>query len=138
MQPDNPTEKGWKDIGLGHLSIKCKEDVKKATKESKPTILIRNDVCYLNFFFPGISVYSIYFCSFSRIWCLNLGFLFIYASGMQKFCTKLINFYFLLYIAILYSGFSDDFFHLYFIPAVQLPDFSQVRNWLQIYPGFDL
>ncbi|XP_020084101.1 uncharacterized protein LOC109707332 isoform X5 [Ananas comosus] len=59
VKPDNPTEKGWKDMGLGHLSIKCKEDVKKATRESKPTILIRNDVgkALLNaLLYPGIKM----------------------------------------------------------------------------------
>ncbi|XP_042422415.1 uncharacterized protein LOC122010094 isoform X2 [Zingiber officinale] len=44
VKPDNPDDKGWKDMGLGHLSIKCKEGEKKATKDSKPTIIIRNDV----------------------------------------------------------------------------------------------
>ncbi|KAJ3706662.1 hypothetical protein LUZ61_010367 [Rhynchospora tenuis] len=44
IKPDNPSEKGWKDMGIGHLSIKTKEGANKATKESKPTIVIRNDV----------------------------------------------------------------------------------------------
>ncbi|XP_074570702.1 uncharacterized protein LOC141827378 isoform X2 [Curcuma longa] len=44
VKPDNPDDKGWKDMGVGHLSIKCKEGEKKATKDSKPTIIIRNDV----------------------------------------------------------------------------------------------
>ncbi|KAK1274239.1 hypothetical protein QJS04_geneDACA010820 [Acorus gramineus] len=44
VKPENPTEKGWKDMGTGQLSIKCKEGASKASKESKPTILIRNDV----------------------------------------------------------------------------------------------
>ncbi|XP_078176923.1 pleckstrin homology (PH) domain superfamily protein isoform X4 [Carex rostrata] len=44
IKPDNITEKGWKDMGVGHLSIKTKEGANKATKESKPTIVIRNDV----------------------------------------------------------------------------------------------
>ncbi|CAN6484998.1 unnamed protein product [Victoria cruziana] len=44
IKPDDPAEKGWKDMGVGHLSIKCKKDAAKATKESKPTIVIRNDV----------------------------------------------------------------------------------------------
>ncbi|KAJ1702242.1 hypothetical protein LUZ63_002021 [Rhynchospora breviuscula] len=44
IKPDNPSEKGWKDMGVGHLSIKTKEGANKATKESKPTIVIRNDV----------------------------------------------------------------------------------------------
>ncbi|KAM0839046.1 hypothetical protein ACQ4PT_060575 [Festuca glaucescens] len=36
--------KGWKDIGLGQLSIRCKEGAEKATKESTPTVVIRNEV----------------------------------------------------------------------------------------------
>ncbi|OEL36625.1 hypothetical protein BAE44_0002356 [Dichanthelium oligosanthes] len=36
--------KGWKDIGVGQLSIRCKEGAEKASKESTPTIVIRNDV----------------------------------------------------------------------------------------------
>ncbi|KAM7257398.1 hypothetical protein ACFE04_013139 [Oxalis oulophora] len=34
----------WKDKGTGQLTIKCKEGVEKGTKESKPTIVVRNDV----------------------------------------------------------------------------------------------
>ncbi|WOL10018.1 hypothetical protein Cni_G18772 [Canna indica] len=44
VKPDNPSEKGWKDMGMGHLSIKCNEGVEKATKASRPTIVIRNDM----------------------------------------------------------------------------------------------
>ncbi|KAL6651227.1 hypothetical protein ACP70R_010152 [Stipagrostis hirtigluma subsp. patula] len=36
--------KGWKDIGVGQLSIRTKEGAAKASKESTPTIIIRNDV----------------------------------------------------------------------------------------------
>ncbi|KAL5215122.1 hypothetical protein ABZP36_004274 [Zizania latifolia] len=36
--------KGWKDIGVGQLKIRCKEGAEKASKESTPTIVIRNDV----------------------------------------------------------------------------------------------
>ncbi|XP_068651033.1 uncharacterized protein [Aristolochia californica] len=43
IKPDNPGEKGWKDMGVGQLSIKCKEGASKATKESNPTIVVRND-----------------------------------------------------------------------------------------------
>ncbi|XP_038978634.1 uncharacterized protein LOC103716852 isoform X2 [Phoenix dactylifera] len=59
VKPDNPAEKGWKDMGMGQLSIKCKEAAKKATKESKPTIVIRNDVgkILLNaLIYPGIKL----------------------------------------------------------------------------------
>lgn len=43
----DPAEKGaWKDKGAGQLTIKCKEGISKGTKESKPTILVRNDVRY--------------------------------------------------------------------------------------------
>ncbi|KAJ6705638.1 RAN BINDING PROTEIN [Salix purpurea] len=47
----------WKDKGTGQLSIKCKEGISKGTKESKPTIVIRNDVgkVLLNaLLYPGI------------------------------------------------------------------------------------
>ncbi|XP_010434154.1 PREDICTED: nuclear pore complex protein NUP98B-like isoform X3 [Camelina sativa] len=44
VKSSDPADKGWKDRGTGNLSIKCKEGVDKGTKESKPTILVRNDV----------------------------------------------------------------------------------------------
>ncbi|XP_057449936.1 uncharacterized protein LOC130741145 [Lotus japonicus] len=47
----------WKDKGMGQLSIKCKEGVSKATRESKPTIVVRNEVgkILLNaLLYPGI------------------------------------------------------------------------------------
>ncbi|EXC17777.1 Nuclear pore complex protein [Morus notabilis] len=47
----------WKDKGTGQLSIKCKEGVSKGAKESKPTIIVRNDVgkLLLNaLIYPGI------------------------------------------------------------------------------------
>ncbi|MQM04255.1 hypothetical protein Taro_037051 [Colocasia esculenta] len=59
VKPDNPGENGWKDMGVGQLSIKCKEGAGKATKESKPTIVIRNDVgkILLNaLIYPGIKI----------------------------------------------------------------------------------
>lgn len=44
-QSSDPEDKdAWKDRGMGQLSIKCKEGISKGTKESKPTIVIRNDV----------------------------------------------------------------------------------------------
>lgn len=46
VQSSDPADKDtWKDKGTGQLSIKCKEDVGTGTKESKPTIIVRNDVC---------------------------------------------------------------------------------------------
>ncbi|KAL6846896.1 hypothetical protein ACP4OV_022749 [Aristida adscensionis] len=36
--------KGWKDIGVGQLKIRTKEGAEKGSKESTPTIVIRNDV----------------------------------------------------------------------------------------------
>nr|GMD75100.1 uncharacterized protein LOC109188264 isoform X5 [Ipomoea batatas]GMD82407.1 uncharacterized protein LOC109188264 isoform X5 [Ipomoea batatas]GME08578.1 uncharacterized protein LOC109188264 isoform X5 [Ipomoea batatas] len=58
VKSTDPTEKdAWKDRGTGQLSIKCKEGVSKGTRESKPTILIRNDVgkVLLNaLLYPGI------------------------------------------------------------------------------------
>lgn len=44
-QSSDPEDKdAWKDRGMGQINIKCKEGVSKGTKESKPTIIIRNDV----------------------------------------------------------------------------------------------
>ncbi|XP_076960066.1 uncharacterized protein LOC143636324 isoform X1 [Bidens hawaiensis] len=58
VKSTDPTDKdAWKDKGTGQLSIKCKEGVTKGTKDSKPTILIRNDVgrLLLNaLLYPGI------------------------------------------------------------------------------------
>lgn len=49
VQSTDPVEKdAWKDKGTGQLSIKCKEGIDKGTKESKPTIVVRNDVCSLS------------------------------------------------------------------------------------------
>lgn len=54
VQSSDPADKdAWKDKGTGQLSIKCKEGISKGTKESKPTILVRNDVCFL----AGIYIY---------------------------------------------------------------------------------
>ncbi|XP_020589794.1 uncharacterized protein LOC110031092 isoform X2 [Phalaenopsis equestris] len=56
---DSTAENQWKDMGTGHLSIKCKEGSPKATKDSKPTIIVRNDVgrILLNaLIYPGIKV----------------------------------------------------------------------------------
>ncbi|XP_019155801.1 PREDICTED: uncharacterized protein LOC109152617 [Ipomoea nil] len=58
VKSSDPTDKdAWKDRGTGQLSIKCKEGVSKGARESKPTILIRNDVgrVVLNaLLYPGI------------------------------------------------------------------------------------
>ncbi|XP_021666591.2 nucleoporin NUP152 isoform X2 [Hevea brasiliensis] len=58
VKSSDPADKDtWKDKGTGQLSIKCKEDVGKGTKESKPTIVVRNDVgrVLLNaLLYPGI------------------------------------------------------------------------------------
>ncbi|KAI7755192.1 hypothetical protein M8C21_005705 [Ambrosia artemisiifolia] len=44
VKSTDPKDKdAWKDRGTGQLSIKCKEGVTKGTKDSKPTILVRND-----------------------------------------------------------------------------------------------
>uniref|UniRef100_A0A0E0NZ97 RanBD1 domain-containing protein n=1 Tax=Oryza rufipogon TaxID=4529 RepID=A0A0E0NZ97_ORYRU len=43
VKHDDPAN-GWKDIGVGQLNIRCKEGAEKASKESTPTIVIRNDV----------------------------------------------------------------------------------------------
>jgi nuclear pore complex protein Nup50 len=44
VKPDNSGDEPWKNMGMGQLYIKCKEDVKRGTKEAKATIVIRNDV----------------------------------------------------------------------------------------------
>ncbi|XP_044484047.1 uncharacterized protein LOC123209986 isoform X2 [Mangifera indica] len=58
VKSSDPADKdAWKDKGTGQLSIKCKEGISKGTKESKPTILVRNDVgkLLLNaLLYPGI------------------------------------------------------------------------------------
>lgn len=53
VQSSDPADKdAWKDKGTGQLSIKCKEGVSKCTRESKPTVLVRNDVCFVVISFP--------------------------------------------------------------------------------------
>lgn len=58
VKSTDPADKDtWKDRGTGQLSIKCKEGVTKGTKDSKPTVLVRNDVgrLLLNaLLYPGI------------------------------------------------------------------------------------
>ncbi|KAL8216668.1 hypothetical protein R6Q57_023505 [Mikania cordata] len=58
VKSTDPMDKdAWKDRGTGQLSIRCKEGVTKGTKNSKPTILVRNDVgrLVLNaLLYPGI------------------------------------------------------------------------------------
>ncbi|KAJ4846698.1 hypothetical protein Tsubulata_031970 [Turnera subulata] len=58
LMSTDPAEKDpWKDKGTGQLSIKCKEGISKGTKESQPTIIVRNDVgkVLLNaLLYPGI------------------------------------------------------------------------------------
>ncbi|XP_028799206.1 uncharacterized protein LOC114754587 isoform X2 [Neltuma alba] len=58
VKSTDPEDKDvWKDKGMGQLSIKCKEGFSKATKDSKPTIVVRNEVgkIHLNaLLYPGI------------------------------------------------------------------------------------
>ncbi|KAG6791769.1 hypothetical protein POTOM_000902 [Populus tomentosa] len=58
VKSSDPVDKDtWKDKGPGQLSIKCREGIGKSTKESKPTIVVRNDVgkVLLNaLLYPGI------------------------------------------------------------------------------------
>ncbi|KMZ74153.1 RanBP1 domain containing protein, expressed [Zostera marina] len=59
LKPDNTSDKSWKDMGMGMLSLKCKEGIPKGTKESKPTIIIRNNAgkILLNaLVYPGIKL----------------------------------------------------------------------------------
>ncbi|PON57505.1 Talin [Parasponia andersonii] len=62
VKSSDPADKDpWKDKGTGQLSIKCKEGVSKGTKESKPTIIVRNDVGKLLLnasIYPGIKTNS--------------------------------------------------------------------------------
>lgn len=62
VKSSDPADKdAWKDKGTGQLCIKCKEGVSKGTKESKPTVVVRNDVgkVLLNaFLYPGIKTPS--------------------------------------------------------------------------------
>lgn len=44
---DSAGKDAWKDKGAGQLLIKCKEGFSKGSKESKPTIVVRNDVRFL-------------------------------------------------------------------------------------------
>lgn len=44
VKSDNSGDKPWKDMGMGQLCIKCKEDVKRGTKEAKAKVVVRNDV----------------------------------------------------------------------------------------------
>ncbi|XP_022719894.1 uncharacterized protein LOC111277734 isoform X3 [Durio zibethinus] len=45
VKSTDPADKdSWKDRGSGQLSIKCKEGISKGSKDSKPTIVVRNDV----------------------------------------------------------------------------------------------
>ncbi|KAK2994830.1 hypothetical protein RJ640_018812 [Escallonia rubra] len=58
VKSSDPVDKdAWRDKGTGQLSIRCKEGFGKGTKESKPNILVRNDVgkLLLNaLLYPGI------------------------------------------------------------------------------------
>ncbi|XVF10682.1 hypothetical protein REPUB_Repub07fG0203400 [Reevesia pubescens] len=58
VKSTGPADKdSWKDKGTGKLSIKCKEGIIKGSKDSKPTIVVRNDVgkVLLNaLLYPGI------------------------------------------------------------------------------------
>ncbi|KAJ7944859.1 Nuclear pore complex protein like [Quillaja saponaria] len=62
VKSSDPADKdAWKDKGMGQLSIKCKEGVSKGTNESKPTIVVRNEVgkLLLNaLLYPGIKTNS--------------------------------------------------------------------------------
>ncbi|XP_021281035.1 uncharacterized protein LOC110414257 isoform X2 [Herrania umbratica] len=58
VKSTDPADKdSWKDKGTGQLSIKCKEGISKGSADSKPTIVVRNDVgkVLLNaLLYPGI------------------------------------------------------------------------------------
>ncbi|MBA0763870.1 hypothetical protein Gotri_013268, partial [Gossypium trilobum] len=47
VKSTDPADKdSWKDKGTGQLSIKRKEGIGKGSKDSKPTIVVRNDLCH--------------------------------------------------------------------------------------------
>ncbi|XP_052491013.1 uncharacterized protein LOC105792171 isoform X2 [Gossypium raimondii] len=47
VKSTDPADKdSWKDKGTGQLSIKRKEGIGKGSKDSKPTIVVRNDACH--------------------------------------------------------------------------------------------
>uniref|UniRef100_A0A7N0U2U1 RanBD1 domain-containing protein n=1 Tax=Kalanchoe fedtschenkoi TaxID=63787 RepID=A0A7N0U2U1_KALFE len=58
VKSTDPADKdSWKDKGMGNLTIKCRDGASRGTKESKPTIVVRNDVgrLLLNaLIYPGI------------------------------------------------------------------------------------
>ncbi|TYI15766.1 hypothetical protein ES332_A08G209300v1 [Gossypium tomentosum] len=57
LSTDPADKDSWKDKGTGQLSIKCKEGIGKGSKDSKPIIVVRNDVgkVLLNaLLYPGI------------------------------------------------------------------------------------
>lgn len=54
-------------MGVGQLSIKCNEGANKATKESKPTVVVRNDVRYSSGEFGTLRI-----CSFNIRECIPL------------------------------------------------------------------
>ncbi|KAL9678869.1 hypothetical protein QQ045_016720 [Rhodiola kirilowii] len=60
VKSTDPADKdSWKDKGMGNLSIKCREGASRGTKESKPTVIVRNDVgkLLLNaLIYPGIKI----------------------------------------------------------------------------------
>ncbi|TYI70371.1 hypothetical protein E1A91_D08G216700v1 [Gossypium mustelinum] len=60
VKSTDPADKdSWKDKGTGQLSIKRKEGIGKGSKDSKPTIVVRNDVgkVLLNaLLYPGIKM----------------------------------------------------------------------------------
>ncbi|KAH9617734.1 hypothetical protein KSS87_000859 [Heliosperma pusillum] len=56
IKSSDPADKEpWKDKGIGQLFIKCDEGASKGTKESKPRILVRNDVGRIML---NVSIYS--------------------------------------------------------------------------------
>lgn len=89
IQTDNPAEKVWKDMGTGHLSIKCKEGAQKATKASRPTIVVRNDVCsVLLILLQKVICWLVAIMTFLMIivalkWSDRLIFLYVFGKGRE-------------------------------------------------------
>ncbi|MCO5556830.1 hypothetical protein L7F22_010383 [Adiantum nelumboides] len=44
IKGDSATDGAWKEMGMGNLTLRLKEDAEKGTKEAKATVLVRNEV----------------------------------------------------------------------------------------------
>ena len=51
FQGEPNSDKAWKELGMGNLTLKSREGVEKGTKDAKATVVVRNEVssCFLSF-----------------------------------------------------------------------------------------